>query len=218
MRADSHISVARADVRSGELTRHVARRYESGQLYAVSTGLGLPRTWHISTGADFAGVEKAMSAPSAESPTDRHPTDRLKAMVNEARTALADRCDCLVERILPDATLALLMLADGQLHVMSVGPGRVYIQRAGRPKRLTSRDDVKGGLLRARPSVCSTPLEPGDLVLAGSVTAFSMASIAKAMSVLSADPDTAPAILASLLTEPAAKAGVGAAAVVLRVR
>lgn len=216
MRADGHISVARADVRSGELTRHVARRYESGKIYAVSTGLGLPRTWHISTSAAFSGVEKAMSAESADGA--RQPTDRLKAMVNEARTALADRCDCLVERILPDATLALLMLADGQLHVMSVGPGRVYIQRAGRPKRLTSRDDVKGGLLRARPSVCSTPLEPGDLVLAGSVTAFSMSSIAKAMSVLTADPDTAPAILASLLTEPAAKAGVGAAAVVLRVR
>lgn len=213
MRADSHISIARADVRSGELTRHVARRYESGRMYAVSTGLGLPRTWHISTTAAFAGVEKAMTSATAESPTDR-----LKAMVNEARTQLADQCDCLVERILPDATLALLMLADGQLHVMSVGPGRVYIQRAGRPKRLTSRDDVKGGLLRARPSVCSTPLEPGDLVLAGSVTAFSMSSIAKAMSVLTADPETAPAILASLLTEPAAKAGVGAAAVVLRVR
>lgn len=213
MRADSHISIARADVRSGELTRHVARRYESGRMYAVSTGLGLPRTWHISTSAAFSGVEKAMASATAESPTDR-----LKAMVNEARTQLADQCDCLVERILPDATLALLMLADGQLHVMSVGPGRVYIQRAGRPKRLTSRDDVKGGLLRARPSVCSTPLEPGDLVLAGSVTAFSMSSIAKAMSVLTADPETAPAILASLLTEPAAKAGVGAAAVVLRVR
>lgn len=212
MRADAHISIARADVRSGELTRHVARRYQSGQVYAVSTGLGLPRTWHLSTRAALAGLEKAMASASEDSPTDR-----LKAMVNEARTALADQCECLVERILPDATLALLMLADGQLHVMSVGPGRVYIQRAGRPKRLTSRDDIKGGLLRARPSVCSTPLEPGDLVLAGSVTAFSMSSIAKAMSVLNADPETAPAVLASLLTEPAAKAGVGAAAVVLRV-
>jgi hypothetical protein len=214
VRADGHISIARADVRSGELTRHVARRYESGRVYAVSTGLGLPRTWHISTSAAFSGLEKAMSADGA----DGSPTERLKAMINQARTALADQCDCLVERMLPDATLAVLMLEDGQLHVMSVGPGRVYIQRAGRPKRLTSRDDVKGGLLRARPSVCSTPLEPGDLVLAGSVTAFSMSSIAKAMSVLTADPETAPAILASLLTEPAAKAGVGAAAVVLRVR
>lgn len=217
MRADGHISVARADVRSGELTRHVARRYESGRVYAVSSGLGLPRTWSLSTGAALGGLEEALMESEAAGGTES-PTDRLKAMVDRARNALADQCDCLVERVLPDATLVALMLADGQLHVMSVGPGRVYIQRAGRPKRLTSRDDGGGGLLRARPSVCSTPLEPGDLVLAGSVTAFSMSSIAKAMSVLSADPDTAPAILASLLTEPAAKAGVGAAAVVLRVR
>jgi len=212
LRADAHISIARTDVRGGQLTRHVARRYESGRAFAISTGLGLPRTWHLSTGAALEGLEQALGAGKGLSPTDR-----LKSMVDAARNALADQCDRLVERVLPDATLIALTLADGQLHVMSTGPGRVYIQRAGRPKRLTSRDDAGGGLLRARPSVCSTPLEPGDLVLAGSVTAFSMSSIAKAMSVLGADPDTAPPILASLLTEPAAKAGVGAAAVVLRI-
>jgi hypothetical protein len=36
--------------------------------------------------------------------------------------------------------------------------------------------------------------------------------------VLGADPETVPAVLATLLTDPAAKAGVGAAAIVLRVR
>jgi hypothetical protein len=102
---------------------------------------------------------------------------------------------------------------------MAAGAGRVYLQRSGQPKRLTSREESSSaGLLRARPSVCSTPVEPGDLVLAGSVTAFSTSSIAKAISVLASDPDTSPAVLASLLTEPAASAGVGAAAVVLRVR
>jgi hypothetical protein len=213
MHADGHISVARTDVRQGELTRHVARRFDHGRVYAVSTGLGLPRTWGLSTEAALAGFESALTEHK-----DRDAAERLREAVARARSALAERCDRLVERLLPDATLVALSIAEGQLHVMSVGPGRVYLQRSGRPKRLTSRDETNAGLLRARPSICSTPIEPGDLVLAGSVTAFSTSSIAKAMSVLGADPETVPAVLATLLTDPAAKAGVGAAAIVLRVR
>ncbi len=213
MRADGHISVARTDVREGEPTRHIARRYEAGRAYAVATGLGMPRTWAISTSAVADGFAKGLAENAGVAPGER-----LHRAIVSARSELAERCDQLVERVLPDATLVALLLADGELHVMSAGPGRVYVQRSGRPKRLTSRDEEAGGILRARPSVCSMPVEPGDLVLAGSVTAFSMSSIAKAMSVLTADPETPPSVLASLLTEPAAKAGVGAAAVVLRVR
>lgn len=213
MRADAHISVARADVRTGTLSRHVARRFDGGRAYAISTGLGFPRMWSLSTGAALDGFEAGLKAAEGEPGGER-----LKRAVNAARTSLADYCDCLVERVLPDATLVALLLSDGQLHVISVGPGRVYLQRQGRPKRLTSRDGETGGLLHARPSMCSTPIEPGDLVLAGSITAFSMSSIAKAMSVLDSAPDTAPPVLAGLLTEPAAKAGVGAAAAVLRIR
>jgi serine/threonine protein phosphatase PrpC len=213
VKTDGHISVARAEVRSGALTRHVAARYDGGSCYLVSTGLGLPRTWSIATDAVLDGFEKGLTASAADAPAER-----LKLAVNQARSSLVERCDHLVERIHPDATLVALLLAEGQLHVISAGPGRVYLQRGGRPKRLTARDDSNQGLLRARPSVCTTPIEPGDLLLAGSVTAFSMSAVAKAISVLTQDPGTTPAVLASLLTEPAAKAGVGAAAIVLRVR
>ncbi len=214
MRADYHISVARSDVRGGELARHVARRYESGRVYLVCSGLGWPRTWGLATRAVISGFERALSATE-----NVEPAERLKQAFSEGRTALADLCDTLVERTLPDATLVAFTLVDGQLHVMGAGTGRVYLQRSGKPKRLTSREESKeGGLLRARPSVCSTAMEPGDLVLAGSVSAFSVSSIAKAVTVLTEDAQTAPGVLASLLTEPAAKAGVGAAAIVLRVR
>ena len=214
MRTEAHISVAKADIRSGQLTRHAARRMEAGRAFAVSTGLGLPRTWSLATASALDGFERHLSE-SGGAPGQA----RLGDAVSAARSALADTCDQLVERLLPDATLVALLFDAGQLHVMSVGPGRVYVQRDGQPKRLTARDDEeKAGLLRARPSVCSTEVSPGDLVLAGSLTAFSMSSIAKAMSVLSEDPKTQPAVLASLLTEPAAKAGVGAAAAVVRVR
>lgn len=214
MRADEHISVAKANVRLGQLTRHLAERFEGGQAFAVSTGLGLPRTWSLSTAAVFAGFAKGL----AETRNVTDPGQRLKTATSEARSALATTCDNLVERVLPDATLVALLLTEDALHVMSAGPGRVYVQREGRPKRLTARDEQKGGLLKARPAICSTPLEPGDLVLAGSVTAFSVSSIARAVSVLAEDPKTAPSVLGSLLTEPAGRAGVGAAAVVLRMR
>ncbi|GAB5542716.1 MAG: PP2C family serine/threonine-protein phosphatase [Sandaracinaceae bacterium] len=214
MRTEAHISVTRADIRGGQLSRHAARRLQGGRAFAVSTGLGLPRTWSLATQSALDGFEAHLS--------DDDESDgqaRLGDAVAAARDALADRCDQLVERLLPDATLVGLLLSAGQLHVISVGPGRVYVQRNGQPKRLTAREDEdKSGLLRARPSVCSTEVHPGDLILAGSLTAFSMSSIAKAMSVLGADPQTQPSVLASLLTEPAAKAGVGAAAIVVRIR
>ena len=212
MRTDAHISIARTDVRQGALTRHAAVRLDGGRAFVVTTGLGLPRTWGLTTEAALRGFEAGLDETRG-----KPPAERLRVAMAEARARLADACDSLVERALPDATMCGLVLGDGHLHAMSVGPGRVYLQRGGRPKRLTAREDAEGGLLRARPSICSAPVDPGDLVLAGSVTAFSMSSIAKAMSVLGEDPGTSPAVLASLLTEPAAKAGVGAAAVVVRV-
>lgn len=212
MRADSHISIAKTEVRRGHLTRHQARRCAGGRAYAVCSGLGLPRTWAISTTAALDAFEASLDESKGA-----EPSGRLQEAVAAARAAVASTCDNLVERMLPDATLVGIILSEGQMHVMSVGPGRVYLQREGRPKRLTARDEESGGLLRARPSICSTPVEPGDLVLAGSVTAFSMSSIAKAVSVLTEDPRTSVAVLGSLLTDPAGKAGVGAAAVVLRI-
>ncbi len=213
MRTDAHISVAKADVRMGQLSRHVAAGFERGQVFAVTTGLGLPRTWGLSTRAVLAGWREGLEQTT--NVTD--PSQRLRTLTTTARAALAKACDNLVERVLPDATLVGLILAEGFVHVMSAGPGRVYVQRDGRPKRLTARDEQRGGLLKSRPAICSTPIEPGDLVLAGSVTAFSMSSIGKAIGVLVEDPNAAPSVLGNLLTEPAARAGVGAAAVVLRV-
>jgi len=213
MRTDSHISVTKADVHMGQLSRHIALGFDHGRAFAVTTGLGLPRTWGLSTNAILAGFGKGLE----ETTNVLDPSQRLRTCTSAARASLAKACDNLVERVLPDATLVGLIVADGFVHVMSAGPGRVYVQREGRPKRLTAREEQPGGLLKSRPSICSTPVEPGDLIMAGSVTAFSMSSIARAISVLNEDPKTAPSVLGSLLTDPAGRAGVGAAAVVLRV-
>src|SRR5690606_26809540 len=112
------------------------------------------------------------------------PSERLNRAMSHARRSLAEQCDRLVERLLPDATLLGILLEDADLHVMSAGPGRVYLRRSGSPERLTSRDESEAGLLKARPLVCRTAIEPGDLLMAGSTTAFSMSAIAKTTSVL----------------------------------
>jgi hypothetical protein len=212
LRTDAHISQSRTEVRRGTLARHRGRRFPPGQVFALTSGLGLPRTWSLATDAALQGFAEGLDAAATA-----RGLERLKSGLGRARTLLARRCDHLVERMLPDASLVALTIEDGELHVLSVGPGRVYLQRTGRPRRLTSREEPVGGLLHARPSQCSIPVERGDLLLAGSLTAFSMSSIAKAVSVLHGAPQTPPGVVAQLLTEPAGKAGVGAVAAVLRV-
>lgn len=218
MRAQSHVSVARSKVREGELTRHTGVKLDGGKVFFVASALGLPRTWRLSLDAVLAGFEKGLEeAHERAGGARRVRADRLVSAADRVRKELADVCDRLVERTLPDAAFAAIALDGDELHVVSAGPCRVYLHRSGKPQRLTPREETKEGALRARVTQCSTPLEPGDLVMAGSVSAFSMRSIAQVVTVLQDDPRTEPPILASLLTEPAAQAGVGAAAVVLRI-
>src|SRR5690606_25241288 len=110
-----------------------------------------------------------------------------------------------------------LLFDQGELHVVSAGPVRAYLHRKGKPQRLTPREEPTGGVLRSAVSHCSISLEPGDLVMLGSVSAFSMRAISQVVTVLQSDPKTSPSVIASVLTDPAGQAGVGAAAAVLRI-
>jgi len=213
MRVVSHISTARTKVREGELSRHLGARLDGGKAFVVTTGLGLPRTWWLANQALVRGFEFGFR----DAPPGKKKGDRLIAAADRARRELADVCEQLVEHALPDAAFAAVAIEDGTLQVVSAGPCRVYLHRTGKPQRLTPRDEPREGTLRARVTQCATTLEPGDLIMAGSVSAFSRRSIAQVVTVLQDDPRTEPPILASLLTEPAAQAGVGAAAIVIRV-
>jgi hypothetical protein len=217
MRTQSHISVARARVREGEVARHSGLKLEGGKVFLVASGLGLPRTWPYALDAVARGFEAGLEEAHQAAGGRRVHADRLVAAADRVRRDLADACDRLVERTLPDAAFAAIAVDEGDLHVVSAGPCRVYLHRSGKPQRLTPRDESKDGALLARITQCSTPLEPGDLVMAGSVSAFSMRAIAQVVTVLQDDPRTEPPILASLLTEPASQAGVGASAVVIRI-
>ncbi len=217
MRARSHISVVRARVRDGELTRHLGLKLEARQAFLVASGLGLPRTWGRALEAVRRGFEEGIARGRAEGAIDKLDAKRLVSAAEQVRARLADSADGLIERTPPDAAFAAFSIEDADLHVVSAGACRVYLHRSGKPQRLTARDEPADGALFARVVQCSTPLEPGDLVMAGSLSAFSMRAVAQVVGVLQDDPRIEPPILASLLTEPAAQAGVGAAAIVLRV-
>jgi hypothetical protein len=213
MRAESHISTTRTTVREGEIARHHAVKLEGGKAFAVATGLGLPRTWPMATRAILKGFEEGLDASRGKGP---HGVGRALHCAERARVSLADECDRLVERQVPDAAFVAALLDHGELHVVSAGPIRAYLHRKGKPQRLTPREEPAGGVLRSAVSHCNLSLEPGDLVMMGSVSAFSMRAISQVVTILTADPKTSPAVIASVLTDPAGQAGVGAAAIVLR--
>ncbi|UJR79674.1 hypothetical protein [Sandaracinus amylolyticus] len=220
MRTESHISITRTTVREGEISRHAGTRFEGGRAYAVATGLGLPRSWPMATSAILVGFERGLEETRTKQgppPAGLTGAGRALHCAERARASLADLCEQLVERSLPDASFVALLVEHGDLHVVSAGPTRAYLHRRGKPQRLTPREEPAGGVLRSAVSHCHVVLEPGDLLMMGSVSAFSMRAISQVVSVLQADPRTAPAVIASVLTDPAGQAGVGAGAVVMRV-
>jgi len=212
VKVDAHISRVSAKVRDGALHRHDGGRYGGGRAFATAYGLGLPRTWRISTDSVLSGFEHGLAA------SPRRGGDRLKDAYAACRESLSARADALIERVVPDAAFVAVLLDAGQLYVTATGAVRVYLHRRGKPRRLTDRNEDPRGMLAGSPMTMNLALEPSDIVLLGSASAFSAKAIEKLASVLNADHDTPPTVIASLLTEPAAQAGAGAAAIVFRVR
>ena len=208
MRTESHISVAAADVNGTELTRHLASRYDRGQAFFLAGSVGRPRLWRYALDATQHGFEAVM--------TERG-ENRLDNAFQGARAGLVTACDALIEKDLPDVHAVAGTIEGNSIKIVGAGSCRAYLHRGGQPQRLTGRDEAAHGLLGGRPSRSETPLEPNDLVLFGSVSAFSVRSVARIASVLETDPKTPPSVIASLLTEPAGEAGMGAAAIVVRI-
>lgn len=212
MRTDYHISIAPAKVRDTELPRHAAMRLESGRVFAIASALSLPRLWHYTSTTALDGFAGGLQRARTTSPAAR-----LEAGFHGARAKLAHAVDILVERQLPDANLLAVLMEKGDLFVLSAGANRVYVYRRGEAKRLTPKEEARMGLLHTTPTWCTLALEPGDLVLAGSVSSFSMRAVGHLTTVLAGEPQTPLPMLSSILNEPATEAGVGAANLVVRV-
>ncbi len=214
MRIEAHVDVARAKLRKASVVRSQAHRLDAGRTFLVVHPMGRPRLWTHSANAAVEGFTRAL----AVAPPELRGKERLRVAVAGARDQLVARCETLIERDLPDVGLLAMAVDGGELHVHALGPCRAYLHRRRHTERVTSRDEEPGGLLVRAAAESAVWLDPGDLVLAGTLTAFSAAAVARVASVLEQDTDAAPQVVAQLLTEPAEQAGAGAAVVVLRAR
>ncbi len=209
-RVEAHAQVAEATVGMGALHRHEVRMPKAGALWVIATGLGRPRLWQYATRAALDGFE----AGAATSPTSA--LEGLKAGLADARRALATAADALLEREPPDAALVALVLEPASVHVACVGPMRAYLHRRGQTRRLTPRDEAERGLLESPAAIVHEGVRAGDLLMLGSTSAFSTRAVGRVAAALQGDRHAPVESLATLLTDPAAQAGVGAAAAVLR--
>lgn len=213
MRIEAHVDVARAKLRKNTVACSVAHKLDGGRTFLVVHPMGRPRLWSLSTNAVVQGFSEALAtAPGLRG------NERLRSAVAGARDRLVKRSEALIERDLPDVGLLALTVEGGELHVHSAGPCRAYLHRRRHTERVTSRDEEPGGLLVRGAFETSLWLDPGDLVLAGTLSAFSAAAVERVVSVLDRDQEASPQVVAQLLTEPAEQAGTGAAVVVLRAR
>jgi len=180
-------------------------------MLVVVSAIGPPRLWSFACTTLLNAVRKhCLLAPTEDA-------DALARVLSVAHQALGARSDLLIERTLPDAALLLAILDGDKVHCASAGSSRLYVHRNGESHRLTPRD-ADGSLLDGARVTVSMAIEPGDLVMAGSSSAFSDRAVNRIVSTLQTDPSTPVTVLAALLTEPAAQGGVGAAAIVARVR
>lgn len=190
----------------------MALRFRHGSVHVIAFADGWPRLWSFGLDAAAVGFRRFIASDDAQG------DDLLKRGVNAARGSLVHACNTLVERRVPDAHFCAVQLLPNQLRVSCAGNCRVYLHRGNRPERITSRDVAAGGLLNSETRHYEHSIEPSDLILVGSESAFSTAAVSRVAAVIQDDPNTSSAVLASLLTEPARKAGIGAAAIAIRIR
>ncbi len=202
----------RAAVARGELRQTDIRVYEGGAIIALASALGPPRLWGYGIDAAFEGLEEGIARPH-----DGRAITRLHQGLDAAGSRLKSRVEALVERRRCDVGLVALAVDAGQIHVLSIGPVRAYLRRREQVKRLTPREDRAEGLLKARPSFCSERTEPGDLVVAGCLSAFCDESLQSVGAALANDPSLAVQRVTELLNRPAAAGRIGVSSVALRV-
>ena len=215
MRPDTHTSVEPAHVRDREIDRHAVHELAGARGFLITSGLGPPRGWSFTHAPLAEGFERGLVENAAVPPRPR-----VRNAFDAARDELAERVGALIERRVPDAAALALYFEGGNAHIIAAGHVRAYLWRAGEHRRLTADHDATPtrGILYEEAGHTEIALEPGDVMLLGTGSAFSQKSVPKLAAVIRADPETSVGILATLMTEPARELGTGAAAVALRVR
>jgi len=218
-RFDVQISLTKARIREASLRQHAVRVFPpstepgaNSETIVLATALSAPRLWGFMLDAALAGFEEGLGRPS-----DGRASTRLHQAFDGAQRRVRTRAESLIERRVPDVGLLALALDGTILHVLCLGPARAYLQRRRSLRRLSPRDDRPEGVLKAAPTWCAEETEPGDLVMAGSLTAFNDQALGPVRAQMESGSALAPRKIVEDLNKHAAMHGIGAAALAFRV-
>lgn len=210
--ASSHSAIVRGRAGSGRLRQHDVRAFDDGRTLVLASAFALPRLWGYALDAAFEGFAEGLDRPH-----DGTLTSRLHHALEESRKRLRVRVEALLERKPPDVGVIAVSTDGACLHVLCCGPGRVYVRHGQRMRRLTPREDRAEGLLKATPAWCVEAVEPGDLVIAGSISACNETSLAALREYLGTDVAIDPKAIVETLNADAASRQVGSASLAMHV-
>jgi hypothetical protein len=210
--ATSRSGIVRGRAGSNHLRQHDVRSFDDGRTLVLASAFAMPRLWGYALDAAFSGF-----AGGLERPHDGSITSRLHHALEESRKSLRVRVEALLERKPPDVGVIALSTDGECLHVLCCGPGRVYVRHGQRMRRLAPREDRAEGLLKATPAWCVEAVEPGDLVIAGSISACGDASLAALREHLSHDDTIDPITIVETLNADAVSRRTGAAAIAIHI-
>lgn len=213
LRSRFHGACEPAPVFRGALRQYDLRSFEDGRLFVIVGAMGPPKLWGYALDAALQGFAEGLARPH-----DGSMSSRLHQGLDGARNLLRQRISMLIERRTADVTLIALGIEGPIVHVLCVGPGRAYVRRAKKLRRLSPREERAEGLLRATPAFCAETLLPYDVILAGSLSACSELSLSALHEGLGNTRDVAPEQVVKLLNEHAAARGLGAAALAICVQ
>ena len=211
MAPDVHVSVTRARIGSAYLRPHEVQQLPGEQTLVLATALSSPRLWGTMLDAALEGFREGLGRPH-----DGRASTRLHQAFDGTQKRIRRLADSLIERRVPDVGLLALAIEGRQLHVLCLGPARAYMHRRGAIRRLSPRDDRAEGVLKAAPTWCVEELEEGDLLFAGSLSAFSEEALTALRAQLESGAPLPPRKVVEDLNKPAATAGLGAAALAFR--
>lgn len=207
MSLEVQASITPARVGTGLLRQHELRVLDDGRTVVLATALSAPRLWGYMLDAALSGFLEGL-----ERPHDGRASTRLHQAFDGAQKRTRARVEGLIERRPSDVGLLAMSLDANILHVLCLGPARAYLHRRRQIRRLSPRDDRAEGVLKAAPTWCAEELEQGDLLFAGSLSAFGEESLSSLRAQLEGGYLLSPRKIAEDLNKSAANAGIGAAA------
>ena len=200
-----------ARVRHGVLRQHDVYMLDEGRTLVLGAALGPPRLWSYLLDVALGGFVEGHAQPH-----DGRASTRLHQGLRCAQMRLRARAEVLIERRMPEVGLLALSLEGTVLHVLSAGPLTAFVHRHHRSQKVGPREGTEGGLLKNASGWSAEPVEPGDMVFAGSQMAWAPTAIQELDQQLSR-ADLEPSQVVELLNRTAAANGTSALAVAMRV-